>query len=185
MPRFADGGTNDHQVWAWIMKTVKPDTVDAVLQEAHDRVSESLNGHHQGRGSAFIDGHGTPSNRTPDIITEYEDGRNIHPNSASDPISQFTAVAEEDGQSTGEDDYMPESLFSLANVKQGIRAYSYDSISFNELCSVLLTDTPAIHVQTVQATLRTLTPGHVNMKTLDALFQKLQEEAALARRVVD
>jgi hypothetical protein len=46
--RFPDSGTNDHQVWAWIMKTVKPDTVDAVLQEAHDRVSESLNGHHQG-----------------------------------------------------------------------------------------------------------------------------------------
>ncbi|KAG2359315.1 hypothetical protein BDR07DRAFT_1488420 [Suillus spraguei] len=241
--RFPDSGTNDHQVWAWIMKTVKPDTVDAVLQEAHDRVSESLNGHHQddiqhlstqegearssmgtddplsavqtrpaeditsdmdvmspiqdnerhpaGHVSALIPDNimdtpsKTPSNHTPDIITEYEDGRNIHPNSASDPISQFTAVAEEDGQSTGEDDYMPESLFSLANVQQGIRAYSYDSISFNELCSVLLTDTPAIHVQTVQATLRTLTPGHVNIKTLDALFQKLQEEAALARRVVD
>jgi hypothetical protein len=126
----------------------------------------------------------TPRNHTPDIITEYEDDQHKHPNSASDPISQFTAVAEEDGQSTSEDDYIPESLFSLENVQQAIRAYSYDSISFNELCSVLSTDTPAIHVQTVHATLGTLTSGHVNTKALDALFQKLQEEEALAR-VVD
>ncbi|KAG2063066.1 hypothetical protein BDR04DRAFT_1123516, partial [Suillus decipiens] len=146
--------------------------------------------HPAGRVSALIPDNitdtpsNTPRNHTPDIIMQYEDDPDKHPNSPPDPISQFTAAAEEDGQSTGENNSIQQSLFSLANVQQAIRAYGHDSISFNELCSVLLTDTPTIHVQTVHATLRMLHPGHANTKVLDVLFQKLQEEEALARRLL-
>ncbi|KAG2062597.1 hypothetical protein BDR04DRAFT_1164948 [Suillus decipiens] len=127
----------------------------------------------------------TPRNHTPDPITQYEHERDIHCQSPSDPIAQFPAAAEEGGQSTGEDNSIQQSLLSLANVQRAIRAYRSDSISFNELCSVLLTDTPPIHVQTVHATLRMLHPGHANTKTLDVLFQKLQEEEVSARRLLD
>ncbi|KAG1830990.1 hypothetical protein DFJ58DRAFT_736774 [Suillus subalutaceus] len=114
----------------------------------------------------------TPPEHTSDAIFEYQDG------------SQFTAEREEDGRSTGNDNFIPESLFSLANVQRAIEAFGYDGISFNEFRNILLTDIPPIHVKTVHDVLQTLHPGRTDMKTLNTLLKTLQEEEeeALAMR---
>ncbi|KAG1764979.1 hypothetical protein EV702DRAFT_1204793 [Suillus placidus] len=110
----------------------------------------------------------TPPDHTPDVIGGYQDDL------------QFTAAYEEDDRSTGNETFVPESLFSLADVQESINAFIYDGISFNEFRNILLTDTPPIHEKTVHEVLRTLDPGHADKKTLNALLEKLQVEEALA-----
>ncbi|KAG2030701.1 hypothetical protein BDR03DRAFT_986912 [Suillus americanus] len=113
----------------------------------------------------------TPPEHTSDAIVEYQDGL------------QFTAEHEEDGRSTGNDNFIPESLFSLSNMQRAIEAFGHDGISFNEFHNILLTDIPPIHVKTVHDVLQTLHPGRTDMKTLNTLLKTLQEEEALAIRV--
>ncbi|KAG1853620.1 hypothetical protein F4604DRAFT_1686218 [Suillus subluteus] len=125
-----------------------------------------------------------PPDYTPDTIVEFQDGMDIRPNSPSDQISQFTAAPDEDDQTTSEDDFRSESIFSLVDVERAIRSYSHDGISFNELRNILLTDIPPIHVQTVHEALRTLDPCRVDKKILNSLFKKLEEEESLAKRDV-
>ncbi|KAG2338168.1 hypothetical protein BDR05DRAFT_1004411 [Suillus weaverae] len=116
----------------------------------------------------------TPSDHTPDVISEYQDD------------SQFTATHEEGDQSTGNKNFVPESLFSLVDVQQSINAFIYDGISFNEFHNILLTDTPPpIHEKTVHEVLQTLDPGHADRKMLNALLEKLQVEEALAIGAAD
>ncbi|KAG1837450.1 hypothetical protein DFJ58DRAFT_734343 [Suillus subalutaceus] len=109
----------------------------------------------------------TPPNHTTDAIVEDQDG------------SQFTAENMEDGRWTGSDNFIPESLFSLADVQQAIDAFSYDGISFNEFRNILLTDIPPIHVNTVQEALRTLDSGRADKKTLHGLLKTLETEEAI------
>ncbi|KAG1850840.1 hypothetical protein DFJ58DRAFT_842338 [Suillus subalutaceus] len=110
--------------------------------------------------------------RRDDGFTEEEQFRmrwDIHPNVPSDQISQFTATPEEDGAETAsEDDFISESLFSLADVQRAIRSYSHNGISFNELRNILLTEHPSYSYK----------------KILNSLFKKLEEEDSLATRVV-
>ncbi|KAG1765729.1 hypothetical protein EV702DRAFT_1204468 [Suillus placidus] len=115
----------------------------------------------------------TPPDHTPDVIGEYQDD------------SQFTATHEEGDRSTGNDNSIPESLFSLADVEQSITNFIYDGISFNELRNILLTDIPPIHVKTVHEALRTLDSNNADGKRLNALLEKLKVEEALAIRAVD
>ncbi|KAG2336719.1 hypothetical protein BDR05DRAFT_1005602 [Suillus weaverae] len=110
----------------------------------------------------------TPPDHTPDVIGEYQDD------------SQFTATHEEGDRSTGNENFVPESLFSLADVQQSINDFISDGISFNEFRNILLTDTPPIHEKTVHEVLRTLDPGHADRKMLNAFLEKLQVEEALA-----
>ncbi|KAG2338169.1 hypothetical protein BDR05DRAFT_952078 [Suillus weaverae] len=221
--RFADPDANDHRVWDWVMRKVKPDMVTAMLQKAHVHHSISPKGHQDAasRGSSpdtgnniLLDGKqhsavqtsrvpmsntmlpgsyghvdlnagmnqgdrlttpmNTPSDHTPDVISEYQDD------------SQFTATHEEGDQSTGNKNFVPESLFSLVDVQQSINAFIYDGISFNEFHNILLTDTPPpIHEKTVHEVLQTLDPGHADRKMLNALLEKLQVEEALAIGAAD
>ncbi|KAG1853377.1 hypothetical protein F4604DRAFT_1686374 [Suillus subluteus] len=67
----------------------------------------------------------TPPDYTPDTIVEYQDEMDIHPNVPSDQISQFTATPEEDGQTIREDDFISESLFSLADMQQVLQPQRY------------------------------------------------------------
>ncbi|KAG1776710.1 hypothetical protein EV702DRAFT_1198100 [Suillus placidus] len=115
----------------------------------------------------------TPPDHTPDVIGEYQDD------------SQFTAMHEEGDRSTRNNNSIPESLFSLADVQQSITDFIYDSISFNELRNILLTDIPPIHEKTVHEALRTLDSNHKDGKMLNALLEKLKVEEALAIRAID
>jgi hypothetical protein len=49
--RFSAPDARDYQVWDWIMQTVKPDTVIAVLQKAHDERPKPSN---VGQGAFLI-----------------------------------------------------------------------------------------------------------------------------------
>ncbi|KAG1776722.1 hypothetical protein EV702DRAFT_1046046 [Suillus placidus] len=115
----------------------------------------------------------TPPDHTPDVIGEYQDD------------SQFTAMHEEGDRSTRNNNSIPESLFSLADVQQSITDFIYDSISFNELRNILLTDIPPIHEKTVHEALWTLDSNHKDGKMLNALLEKLKVEEALAIRAID
>ncbi|KAG2030318.1 hypothetical protein BDR03DRAFT_987176 [Suillus americanus] len=141
---------------------------------------------HLSAGKKQEDQLSTPSNTlpdyTPDTIVEFQDEMDICLNSPSDQISQFTTAPDEDDQTTSEDHFRSESIFSLVDVERAIRSYSHDGISFNELRNILLTDIPPIHVQTVHEALRTLDPCRVDKKILNSLFKKLEEEELLAKR---
>ncbi|KAG1758075.1 hypothetical protein EDD22DRAFT_957266 [Suillus occidentalis] len=117
-----------------------------------------------------------PLGQTVDTSMESQDGMHPHPNSSSHHISQFTAARDDDVHSTDEDPFIPESLFSLAEVQRAINSFSNDGISFNELRNILLTDTPPIHAQAVRNAFQKLNPYQVDIKILNALLEKLQEE---------
>ncbi|KAG1853347.1 hypothetical protein F4604DRAFT_1933241 [Suillus subluteus] len=124
----------------------------------------------ENQGDQLTTPQNTPPEHTSDAIVEYQDG------------SQFAAKHQEDGRSTGNNNFIPESLFSLSDVQRAIHAFSHDCISFNEFRNILLTDIPPIHVNSVQEALRTLHPGRADMKTLHALLKALHGEEALTAR---
>ncbi|KAG1853360.1 hypothetical protein F4604DRAFT_1686362 [Suillus subluteus] len=145
-----------------------PDNICLDSERSHGHIHSNAG---ENRGDQLTIPSNTPPDRTTDAIVEDQDG------------SQSTVENMEDGRSTGSNNFIPESLFSLADVQQAIDAFSYDGISFNEFRNILLTDIPPIHVNTVQEALRTLDSGRADKKTLHGLLKTLEDEEALAMRV--
>jgi hypothetical protein len=143
------------------------------LQIADERWYRQCHGDNMEMGQTERTSH-DPLGQTADTSMESQDGMHARPNSSLHQFSQFNAARDDNVQLT--DAFIPESLFSLAEVQRAINSLINDGISFNEFRNILLTDTPPIHAQAVRNALQRLDPRHVDTKILDALLEELQQE---------
>jgi hypothetical protein len=179
---FIDGFSTLHSsdsAWDAVQHLSRSMTPTAALQLADERWYRQCHGDNTEEGQTERTSH-CPLGKTADTSMESQDVMHACPSPSSHQISQFTATHDNEVQPTEEDSLIPESLFSLAEVRHAINSFSNDGISFNEFRNILLTDTPPIHAQAVRNALQRLDPCHIDTKILDALLEKLQREEMLA-----
>ncbi|KAG2359307.1 hypothetical protein BDR07DRAFT_1488414 [Suillus spraguei] len=202
--RFPDSGTKD-QVWAWIMKTVKPDTVDAVLQEAHDRVSKSLNGHHQDnirhvttpeREAGSSMGTDDPSSAVQtrpagdipsdmDVTSPVRDNEQ-HPTGHPPRVSSMIIASPTTEASLPTDELVEGKslLMMLTQVYNTISDFAGDGISFQDFQNILVDRMPVTQTPTVTHAIQTICLRDIEQTSLHILYKNSEGEEGLTTGVV-